>query len=255
VGDKPYDLEATLTRSELVLLTGHLVDRSLKVCEEVLGARNLKAADVAEVLLVGGQSRMPLVRERIRNFFGREPSKAVHPDEAVAMGAAILASSIDSGQIDGVVLVDVLPMSVGVGLPGGRFRKIIERNTSLPFKKELKIGTTRDDQTTLEVSVFQGESDKAHENEYLGTLMIPNLSKGPRGSHSFDILFSLSAESILTVTAEEQKTGRLVKADFSTKDTPDEVKKRLAASPMIDDSSPPPPPAKKGFFKKLFGGG
>jgi molecular chaperone DnaK len=256
LGDKPYDLEATLSRPELVLLTGHLVDRTLKVCEEVLGARNLTAADVSEVLLVGGQSRMPLVRERIRNFFGREPSKAVHPDEAVALGAALLAQSIDSGQIDGVVLVDVLPMSIGVGLPGGRFRKIIERNTSLPFKKSLAIGTTRDDQDSLEVSIFQGERDKAQENEYLGTVTIPNLPKGTRGSQSFDIVFSLSAESILTVTAEDQKSGRVVTANFSTKDTPEEVKKRLASSAITDEGAQPA--AKKGgiggFMRRLFGG-
>jgi molecular chaperone DnaK len=255
VGDKPYDLDTTLSRSELVLLTGHLVDRTLKVCEEVLGARNLTAADVSEVLLVGGQSRMPLVRERIRNFFGREPSKAVHPDEAVALGAALLAQSIDSGQIDGVVLVDVLPMSIGVGLPGGRFRKIVERNTSLPFKKSLAIATTRDDQDSLEVSIFQGDSDKAQENEYLGTVMIPNLPKGTRGSQSFDIVFSLSAESILNVTAEDKKSGRVVTANFSTKDTPEEVKQRLASSDITDEGAPPP--TKKGgfggFMRRLFG--
>ena len=256
VGDKPYDLQATLSRSELVLLTGHLVDRSLAVCGEVMGARNLKAADIAEVLLVGGQSRMPLVRERIRNFFGREPSKAVHPDEAVALGAALLAHSIDSGQIDGVVLVDVLPMSIGVGLPGGRFRKIIERNTSLPCKKSLSIATTRDDQESLEVSVFQGDSGQAQENEYLGTLVIPGLPKAVRGTLSFDIAFSLSAESILTVTAEDKRTGKRVTATFSTKDTPEEVKKRLVLSDVADEKVAPPETSGGfgGFVKRLFGG-
>ena len=261
VGDKPYDLEATVTRSELVLLGGHLVDRSLKVCEEVLAARNLKPADIQEVLLVGGQSRMPLVRERIRNFFGKEPSKAVHPDEAVALGAALLAHSMESGQIDGVVLVDVLPMSIGVGLPGGRFKKIIERNTSLPHKKAMAISTTRDDQETLEIVVFQGESDKAQENEYLGTLVIPGLPKGTRGSSSFEILFSLSAESILTITAEDKKSGRVVTATLSTKDTPDEVKKRLVET-SVEDNGPAAPPNGStggggflGWLKRLFGAG
>jgi molecular chaperone DnaK len=259
VGEKPYDLEAMVSRSELVLLTGHLVDRSLKVCEEVLSARNLKVEDIAEVLLVGGQSRMPLVRERIRQFFGREPSKAVHPDEAVALGAALLAHSMESGQIDGVVLVDVLPMSIGVGLPGGRFKKIIERNTTLPHKKLLNIGTTRDNQETVEIVIFQGDNEKAQANEYLGTLVIGDVAKGPRGSVSFEIVFSLSAEAILTVTAEEAKTGRVVTATFSTKDTPDEVRKRLT-----DVNAPPEPVAPAaanaaggGFFgwlKRLFGG-
>ena len=260
VGDKPYDLEATVSRSELVLLTGHLVDRTLTVCEEVLAARQLKASDIAEVLLVGGQSRMPLVRERIRNFFGREPSKAVHPDEAVALGAALLAHSIDSGQIDGVVLVDVLPMSIGVGLPGGRFRKVIERNTSLPFKKSLSIATTRDDQESLEVSIFQGDGDRAQENEYLGTLVIPGLPKALRGTLAFEILFSLSAESILTVTAEDQQSGKSAIATFSTKDTPEEVKARLLESALPEGSgngaqgATPKAGGFVGWLKRLFGG-
>ena len=272
VGDKPYDLDAMISRSELVLLTGHLVDRSLKVCEDVLAARGFKPTDVHEVLLVGGQSRMPLVRERIRNFFGREPSKAVHPDEAVALGAALLADSIESGQINGVVLIDVLPMSIGVGLPGGRFKKIIERNTSLPHRKTLSISTTRDDQPSLEIVIFQGDGDKAQDNEYLGTLVVPDIPKGTKGTVSFDIMFSLSAESILKVTAEEKATARTVSATFSTKDTPDEVRTRLLEDSPVVDSGPqkavaaadiqasngPGEPAAGGFLgwlKRLFGGG
>ncbi len=271
VDDKPYDLDATLSRSELVSLTGHLVDRTLRVCEEVLAARGLKPADVAEVLLVGGQSRMPLVRERIRNYFGREPSKAVHPDEAVALGAALLADSIESGQINGVVLIDVLPMSIGVGLPGGRFKKIIERNTSLPHKKSMSLSTARDDQESLEIVVFQGDSDKAQENEYLGTLTVPDLPRATRGSVSFDIMFSLSVESILTVTAEEHATARTVTATFSTNDTPESVRQRLQQdTPPPDEATPSPlrqpvalPPDSGGpgtnggfvgWLKRLFGG-
>jgi molecular chaperone DnaK len=257
VGNKPFDLEATVSRSELVLLTGHLVDRTLAVCDEVLDARGLEPADIDEVLLVGGQSRMPLVRERIRNYFGREPSKAVQPDEAVALGAALLAHSIDSGQIDGVVLLDVLPMSIGVGLPGGGFRKIIEVNTSLPHKKTLGISTTKEDQDSLEIVVFQGESEQAQENEYLGTLWIPGLPKGPRGAVALEIVFSLSAESILTVTAEDKK-GRTVKATFSTQDTPEQVKERLAEADLTVQDSGPPPNGGGGFvgwLKRLFGSG
>ena len=233
VGEKPYDLDVTLSRTELVALTGHLVDRTLQVCEDVLAARGLKPADIADVLLVGGQSRMPLVREHIRNYFGREPSKAVHPDEAVALGAALLADSIESGQINGVVLIDVLPMSIGVGLPGGRYKKIIERNTSLPHKRSMSLSTTRDDQPSLEIVVFQGDNEKAQDNEYVGTLTVPDLPKATRGTVGFDIMFALSAESILTVTAEEHATARTVTASFSTNDTPESVRLRLL------DETPP----------------
>jgi len=255
VGQKPYDLAATLTRAELESLAGHLVDRTLSVCQEVLAARELKVEELDDVLLVGGQSRMPLVRERIRQFFGKEPSKAVHPDEAVALGAAVLAHSMDSDDVDGVVLVDVLPMSIGVGLPGGRFKKIIERNTKLPHKKALAITTTRENQPSIEIPIFQGESEKAQENEYLGTLLVPGLPRGPRGSQEYEILFALSPESILTVTAKDKKSDRSVVANFSTKDTPEEVRKRLAEAPVTDTRAVPQPNGGVlGWFKRLFSG-
>jgi molecular chaperone DnaK len=263
VGEKPYDLDATLTRSELVLLTGHLVDRTLAVCKDVLEVKGLAPKDLQDVLLVGGQSRMPLVRERIRAFFEREPSKAVHPDEAVALGAAILADSLGSGNISGVVLIDVLPMSVGIGLPGGRLKKIIERNTPLPHRRGYIIATTRENQDRLEISVFQGESDKAQENEYLGTLTVNDVPKGPRGSVQFDVVFALSAEALLTVTAEEHGTARTVSATFTTRATPDEIKKRLEGNgePTAEApaEAPAQPPAASGgvlgWLKRLFGGG
>jgi molecular chaperone DnaK len=261
VGDKPYDLDATLTRSELVLLTGHLVDRTLAVCREVLAAKGLTPKDLQDVLLVGGQSRMPLVRERIRAFFDREPSKAVHPDEAVALGAAILADNLDSGSADAVLLIDVLSMSIGIGLPGGRFKKIIERNTPLPHRRGYTIGSTRDDQKTLEIAVFQGESEKAQENEYLGTLTVNDLPKGPRGSAQFDVMFTLSPEALVTVTAEEHGTARTVSATFTTKATPEEIRKRLEGNEETPQTPAPAPETAApaggvmGWLRRLFGGG
>ena len=237
VGQTAYDLAATLTRVDLVALTRHLVDRTLAVCGEILRARGLEAQDIDAILLAGGQSRMPLVRERIRELLGKDPSKAVHPDEAVSLGAALLAHSMESPGPQGMVLVDVLPMSIGVGLPGGRFRRIIERNTKLPHKKSIAIATTRDDQPALQILVFQGESEKAQENEYLGTLLISGLQKGPRGSQEFEIVFSLSPESILTVTAQNRKTARTVSATFSTRETPAEIRKQLADAAVAGQKS------------------
>src|SRR5207237_9151379 len=127
-------------------------------------------------------SRRRLVRSKRGEYFGKEPSKAVHPDEAVALGAAVLANSMQSGDIGGMVLVDVLPMSIGVGLPGGRFKKVVERNTSLPHKKAYSIWTSEDNQKTLEIPVFQGEADRAQQNEYLGTLVVPDIPSGSKVS-------------------------------------------------------------------------
>jgi len=190
-----------------------------------------------------------MIRAMIRDFFGKEANKSVHPDEAVALGAALLADSIRSGDIGGMVLVDVLPISIGVGLKGGRFKKIIERNTPLPHKKTHTIWTSGDREKTLSIAVFQGESERAQENEYLGTLLVADLPPGVEGEVVFDIVFSISPESILTVTAQERGTARTVSATFSTQDTPETVRKRLegdgagAATPADGAPETPAPQA------------
>jgi molecular chaperone DnaK len=257
-GDKAYDVDETVTRVELEKLTTGLIDRTLRVCDDVLTNCGLKTTDIGEVLLVGGQSRMPLVRAKIREFFAKEPSKAVHPDEAVALGAAILADSIQTGEIGGIVLMDVLPMSIGVGLPGGRFKKIVERNTPLPHRKTHSVWTSEDQQKMLEIPIFQGESEKAQDNEYLGTLVVADLPPGIKGNVVFDVIFAITAESILTVTAEERGTARSVTATFSTQDTPEAVRRRLAGAPPAPGTAAHAPPGEEpksgllGWVKKIW---
>jgi len=267
---EPASLDATLTRDEIVALVEPLVDRTLDVCREVLLAKGLQTRDIDEVLLVGGQSRMPLVHEKVAAFFGRPPSRAVHPDEAVAIGAALLAHSL--GSAEGVVLIDVLPMSIGIGLPGGRVKTIIERNTQLPARKQYGLTTTRDGQTEFELVILQGEGPLASSCEYLGTLRLEGLPPGPRGMVKIAVSFELGAECLLTVTARELNTNRKVQAVMSAKEghaaarrkleqneaaAADGAEARTAAFPMpgprgaatVDGA----PGGVTGFLRRIFG--
>ncbi|HZZ82996.1 MAG TPA: TIGR02266 family protein [Anaeromyxobacteraceae bacterium] len=222
---QPVDLEVEVTRAELERLTGRLVDRSIQVCKDVLGARGLTPADLDDVLLVGGQSRMPLVWKKIREAFGREPNKSIHPDEAVAVGAALLADS--ETRIDSVVLIDVLAMGIGVGLPGGRMSAVLPRNSRLPARKGYEIATTRDGQTELELAVFQGDSPKASECEYLGTVRLQGLPAAPKGEVRLSVDFSLGQEGILSVEARHLATGEVTSAHLATLDTPESLREKL----------------------------
>ena len=234
---QPVSLETVLKRAEIVSLVEPLVDRTIDVCREVLLAKKLRAADIDEVLLVGGQSRMPLVHEKVAAFFGKQPSRAVHPDEAVAVGAALLAHSL--GSAEGVVLIDVLPMSIGIGLPGGRVKTIIERNTPLPARKQYGLATAKDGQTEFELVVLQGEGPAAADCEYLGTLTLAGLPPGPRGMVKIAITFELGAECLLTVTARELNTGRQVQAVMSTREGPSAARRRLEAGNGVSGATPP----------------
>jgi molecular chaperone DnaK len=234
---RPVSLDTKLTRDEIVALVGPLVDRTVDVCREVLLARGLSTKDIDEVLLVGGQSRMPLVHEKVAAFFGRPPSRSVHPDEAVAIGAALLAHSL--GNAEGIVLIDVLPMSIGIGLPGGRVKTIIERNTPLPARKQYGLATTRDGQTEFELVVLQGELGDSAQCEYLGTLRLEGLPPGPRGMVKIAVTFELGAECLLTVTARELNSGRQVQATMSAREGSAAARRKLEAGQ--GDGSPPAP--------------
>jgi molecular chaperone DnaK len=225
---KPYaarSLEVALKQARVEQAFEPFIDRTLLVVQEVCKRAGVPLSQVDDLLLVGGQTRTPMVRRKVAKLFGRQPISSVHPDYAVALGAAQYAASLES--FDNLVLIDALPISIGVGLPGGRFKKIIERDTRLPVKRKYTLHTTRDNQQSFEILVFQGEDDWVQHNEPLGMLHVPNLPKAPRGSVSVDVDLEVNEENILKLVARETKTGRIVEAVFGTKDTPEELRHRL----------------------------
>jgi molecular chaperone DnaK len=247
---KPVDLRIPLSRERVNTLVMDLVERSFQLVEKVLGEKNLNRQDVQEVLLVGGQTRMPLVQGKAHQFFGKPPRKGVHPDESVALGAALLAESMQ--EIDSVTLVDALSMPIGFAVSGGRFRKVIEKNTQIPAQKSFRLPPAKGG-VGLELDIFQGDADHIIDNEYLGTLKFPPEAAGQR------INFILDEECLLRVTIEGV-AGEVREVMLATHDTPEALKaawqeeaerRRLAAERAPAEEQP------RGLFasiRKVFGG-
>jgi molecular chaperone DnaK len=209
------------------------------------------------VLLVGGQSRMPLVWGQVRQLFGREPSRGVHPDEAVALGAALLADS--AGRVDSVVLIDALAIGIGVGLPGGRMVPVLPRNVRLPARKGYELGTTHDGQAELELQVFQGDAPRVEDCEFLGTVRVSGLPPAPKGAVRVAVEFALGPEGILSVTARNLATGQVTAAELATRDTAEAARAKLgvtgpvAAPAGARPIDPAARPGKPGLLQRLFG--
>ena len=256
----PVALDVTLSRGDVAALVEPLVDRTIAVCRDVLEAKGLRPPDLDEVILVGGQSRMPLVHEKVKAFFGRAPSRAVHPDEAVAIGAALLAHSL--GTPEGVVLIDVLPMAIGIAQPDGNVRPVFERNIPLPSRKHYGLATTEDGQTELELVIVQGEASAADDCEYLGTVRLDGLPSGPRGMVKIAVVLELGAECLLTVTARELNTNRVVKTSFAARarrpvprGAGTRPRRSGTGARALPSAPPPKTPARRlaGFFRRLLG--
>ena len=247
---KPVDLRIPLSRERVNALTMDLVDRSFELVQRVLDEKNLSRNDIQEVLLVGGQTRMPLVQGKAHQFFGKPPRKGVHPDESVALGAALLAESMQ--EIDSVTLVDALSMPIGFAVPGGRFRKVIEKNTQIPSKSSFRLPPAKEGKG-LELDIFQGDADKIIDNEYLGTLKFPADAAGQR------VNFLLDEECLLHVTVEGI-TGETREVMLATHDTPEALKQAWqeeAERRRIAAERQPVPEERRGIFasiRKVFGG-
>ncbi len=199
-------LQRVLTRSKLEELTLDLIERTMDISKMTLDEAEIGAQDITEVVLVGGMTRMPKVQERVAAMFGRDPSKGVHPDEVVAVGAAIQADALMEKASD-VLLLDVTPHSLGIMVAGGYFHRLIERNTTVPTSKGHVFTTIRDDQTSVKILVFQGESERAQENEMLGEFVLSGLRKARRGEVEVEVTFAISADGIVNVSAKDLDTG------------------------------------------------
>jgi len=202
----PKHLVMTLTRAKLEQLVGDLIERTRGPVMKSLEDAGIKASDVNEVVLVGGQTRMPAVMELVRKVFGKEPHKGVNPDEVVAVGAAIQAGVLQ-GEVKDVLLLDVTPLSLGVETQGGVMTKLIERNTTIPTRKSEVFSTAEDNQTAVEIHVLQGERELARDNKSLGRFRLEGIPPAPRGAPQIEVTFDIDANGILNVTARDKATG------------------------------------------------
>ena len=203
----PKHLVVTLTRAKLEQLVSDLIERTRGPVMKSLEDAGIKASDVNEVVLVGGQTRMPAVMELVRKIFGKEPHKGVNPDEVVAVGAAIQAGVLQ-GEVKDVLLLDVTPLSLGVETQGGVMTKLIERNTTIPTRKSEVFSTAEDNQTAVEIHVLQGERELARDNKSLGRFRLEGIPPAPRGVPQIEVTFDIDANGILNVTARDKATGR-----------------------------------------------
>ena len=203
----PKHLNIKLTRAKLEALVEDLIKRTVGPCEKALKDAGLKASEIDEVILVGGMTRMPKVKETVKTFFGREPHTGVNPDEVVAMGAAIQGGVL-KGDVKDVLLLDVTPLSLGIETLGGVFTRLIDRNTTIPTRKSQTFSTAEDGQTAVTIRVFQGEREMAADNKMLGQFDLVGIPAAPRGMPQIEVTFDIDANGIVNVSAKDKATGK-----------------------------------------------
>lgn len=234
----PKHLLMKLSRAKLEQLTGDLVEKTIGPCKQALSDAGLSPADIDEVILVGGQIRMPKVHQTVQSFFGKEPNKTVNPDEVVAVGAAIQGAVL-KGEVKEVLLLDVTPLSLGIETLGGIFTKIIERNTTIPTKKSQVFSTASDNQPAVTIKIHQGEREMAADNKLLGVFELVGIPPAPRGIPQVEVSFDIDANGILHVSAKDLGTGKeqSIRITASSGLSEDEIKNmtRDAESHAEDD--------------------
>lgn len=224
----PKHLNYTLTRAKLEQLTLDLLERTIEPCKKALADAKMTADDIDEVILVGGQTRMPKVHEMVKQIFGKDPHKGVNPDEVVAMGAAIQAGKL-KGEVKDIQLLDVTPLSLGIETLGGVFTKLIERNTTIPVSRKQIFSTASDNQTAVDINVLQGERPLAKDNTSLGRFQLVGIPPAPRGVPQIEVSFDIDANGILKVTAKDKGTGKEQKITIkhSSGLTEEEIQKKI----------------------------
>ena len=234
----PKHLVITISRAKLESLTEEMVARTILPCKTALEDAGLSTSDIDDVILVGGQTRMPLVQQKVQEFFGKEPRKDVNPDEAVAMGAAIQGAVL-SGDKKDVLLLDVTPLTLGIETMGGVMTPIIEKNTMIPTKKSQVFSTAADNQPAVSIQVYQGERKIANQNKLLGNFDLTDIPPAPRGVPQIEVTFDINADGIMNISAKDKGTGKSqsiqIKADSGLSDAEIEEMIRAAEANAAED--------------------